>query len=163
MSYLIQVAATLVTSQASLAPMSIDQIISEISKVHRSLVDLESGKQINALDEVKPRSNKECFLKSEVICMVCGKKGFKTLGRHLSTAHSMKPAEYRKQFGIPRTQALTSKTYSQARRKSALERGLGDNLARARAIRRANIELKKQVVAVVDECPVAEVVVDVVN
>jgi len=160
MSTLIEVAAALVTSQMSRAPMSIDQIISDINKVHRGLTDLESGKQIDALGNAKPVSNKDYFLKNEIVCMVCGTRGFKTLGRHLSTAHNMTAAMYRKQFGIPRTQALTSKTYSKARRKSALDRGLGDKLAQARAIRMADIESKKLAAAVVDECPIIEVAVE---
>ena len=32
--------------------------------------------------------------------MVCG-KGMKTLKRHISTAHGLKPGQYRKQFNIP--------------------------------------------------------------
>ncbi|GFO60084.1 hypothetical protein GMST_24090 [Geomonas silvestris] len=75
--------------------------------------------------------------------MVCGKGGFKTLARHLSTAHGMKPGEYKKQFGIPSKQALSAKNYSEARRKMAQDRGLADNLAKAREVRMANIEAKK--------------------
>lgn len=157
MSSLIEISANLVTLQASKAPMSVDQILSEISRVHKGLTDLESGKQVNIAGEVKPTiSNKEAFKKTEVVCMVCGKGGFKTLSRHLHTAHGMKPTEYRKEFGIPRTQSLTAKTYSQARRKSALERGLADNLAKAREVRRANIEAERATV-VVEESQFVEV------
>ena len=75
--------------------------------------------------------------------MLCGKGGFKTLARHLNTAHGMKPGEYKKQFGIPGKQPLAAKNYSDARRKMALDRGLADNLAKARGVRMANIEAKK--------------------
>lgn len=92
-------------------------------------------------------SVKEAFRKNEVVCMVCGKGGFKTLARHLSTAHQMKPGAYKKQFGIPREQALSAKSYSESRKKMALDRGLADNLAKARAVRMANIEAKKTVPA----------------
>jgi len=159
MSVLIELAANLVTSQVSKAPISIDQILSEIAKVHKGLTDLESGKSVDSSGEAKPTiSNKEAFLKNEVICLVCGKRGFKALGRHLTTAHNMSASMYRKQFGIPRTQPLTSKNYSQTRRKSALERGLADNLAKAREVRRHNIEALKAT-AVSDESPVVEVAV----
>jgi predicted transcriptional regulator len=86
---------------------------------------------------------KEAFKKGEVLCMVCGKGGFKTLARHLGTAHAMMPGAYKKQFGIPSKQPLSAKSYSEARRKMALERGLADNLAKAREVRMANIEAKK--------------------
>jgi predicted transcriptional regulator len=156
MSSLIEVATNLVTSQVSKVPMSIDQILSEINKVYNALTNLESG-QIVAPIESKQMDNKDYFQNKEIICMVCGKKGFKTLGRHIATAHTMTASMYRKQFGIPRTQPLTAKNYSKARRKTAQDRGLGDNLAKARQVRMANLELKKQAAAVVDECPVVEV------
>jgi hypothetical protein len=47
----------------------------------------------------------------------------------------MSASVYRKQFGIPSGTALAAKDYSEARRQMALERGLGDNLAKARAAR----------------------------
>jgi predicted transcriptional regulator len=45
----------------------------------------------------------------------------------------MKPTEYRKQFDIPRTQPLAARSYSESRRQMAVDRGLGENLAKARA------------------------------
>lgn len=41
---------------------------------------------------------KQAFKKDEVICMICNKE-FKTLKRHLTMSHQLKPGEYRKQFG----------------------------------------------------------------
>jgi predicted transcriptional regulator len=60
----------------------------------------------------------------------------KTLTRHLKTAHDLKPGQYRKQFGIPSTQSLAAKNYSESRRQMAIDRGLGDKLAAARAARK---------------------------
>ena len=57
------------------------------------------------------------------------------LTRHLKTAHGMTPGEYRKQFDIPRTQSLAARAYSEKRRQMAIDRGLGDKLAKARAAR----------------------------
>jgi predicted transcriptional regulator len=45
----------------------------------------------------------------------------------------MKPSEYRKMFDIPRTQPLAARAYSESRRQMAIDRGLGENLAKARA------------------------------
>ncbi len=103
---------------------------------------------MEGVEEVKSSlSIKEAFKKNEVVCLVCGKGGFKTLARHLSTAHGMKPGAYKKQFGIPSKQALSAKSYSESRRKMAQDRGLADNLAKAREVRMANIEAKKETVA----------------
>ena len=124
--------------------MTSDQLIFEIGKVHNALKNLEAGQGIEGSVETKPSLTvKEAFRKGEVVCMVCGKGGFKTLARHLSTAHGLKPGEYKKQFGIPSKQALSAKNYSEARRKMAQDRGLADNLAKAREVRMANIEAKK--------------------
>ena len=75
--------------------------------------------------------------------MLCGKGGMKSLTRHLGMAHKLKPGLYRKLFSIPSKQPLTAKSYSESRRKMAEERGLGDNLAKARETRAANIKAKK--------------------
>ena len=148
MATLVEIAAQIVASHASSTPMTSDQLIFEIGKVHNALKNLEAGQLVEGAEEVKTAITvKEAFKKGEVICMVCGKGGFKTLARHLSTAHSMKPGEYKKQFGIPSKQPLSARNYSEARRKMALDRGLADNLAKAREVRMANIEAKKVVPA----------------
>lgn len=144
MATLVEIAAQIVASHASNTPMTSDQLIYEIGKVHNALKNLEAGEPIEGSEEAKPSlSVKEAFKKGEVVCMLCGKGGFKTLARHLNTAHGMKPGEYKKQFGIPGKQPLAAKNYSESRRKMALDRGLADNLAKARGVRMANIEAKK--------------------
>jgi len=144
MATLVEIAAQIVASHASSTPMTSDQLIFEIGKVHNALKNLEAGQGVEGAEEAKPALTvKEAFKKGEVVCMVCGKGGFKTLARHLSTAHALKPGEYKKQFGIPSKQALSAKNYSEARRKMAQDRGLADNLAKAREVRMANIEAKK--------------------
>lgn len=148
MATLVEIAAQLVSSHASSTPMTSDELLAEISKVHAALKSLEAGQSVEGAEEVKPALTlKEAFKKNEVVCLVCGKGGFKTLARHLSTSHGMKPGAYKKQFGIASTQALSAKSYSEARRKMAQDRGLADNLAKAREVRMANIEAKKGVVA----------------
>lgn len=148
MATLVEIAAQLVSSHASSTPMTSDELLAEITKVHAALKSLEAGETLEGVEEAKPSVTlKEAFKKNEVVCLVCGKGGFKTLARHLSTAHGMKPGAYKKQFGIPSKQALSAKSYSEARRKMAQDRGLADNLAKAREVRMANIEAKKEAVA----------------
>jgi len=144
MATLVEIAAELVASHAKSTPMTSDELIAEISKVHTALKNLEAGQAGARAEEPKPTLTlKEAFKKNEVVCLICGKGGFKTLARHLSTAHDTKPGAYKKQFGIPSKQALSAKSYSEARRKMAQDRGLADNLAKAREVRMANIEAKK--------------------
>ncbi len=130
--------------------MTSDELLAEIAKVHAALKKLDAGETIAPEGEAKPSVTvKDAFKKNEVVCLICGKGGFEALARHLTTADDMKPAAYmkpatyKKQFGIPSKQSLASKSYSEARRKMANDRGLADNLAKARDVRMANIEAQK--------------------
>ncbi|HJW29305.1 MAG TPA: MucR family transcriptional regulator, partial [Saprospiraceae bacterium] len=123
MASLTEIAAQLVAAHAAQTPMTTQEMIAEISKVHDALKKLEAGQPVVEEGESHPTLTlKDAFKKNEVVCLVCGQGGFKTLGRHLSTIHGMKQGEYKKQFGIPSKQALAAKTYSESRRKMAQER-----------------------------------------
>jgi len=74
----------------------------------------------------------EAFQPDQVACMICGKTGLKTLKRHLSSAHDLKPGQYKRQFRISKDQPLAAMDYIEKRRRIALERGLGEKLAAAR-------------------------------
>lgn len=143
-STLIEMAAEIVASHASTTSMSTDELIAELQKVHSALQSLEAGKEVTLPgEEAKTTvSLKDAFKKNEVVCLVCSKGGFKTLTRHLNTAHNMKPKEYRKQFGISPKQPLSAKSLTEARRRVAQERGLGNNLVKARAAKAANVAAK---------------------
>jgi len=124
--------------------MTTEELLAEIEKVHTALKKLEGGQSLEEGTEAKPPLTvKDAFKKHEVICLECGAGGFKTLTRHLSTAHQMKPGAYKKKHGIPATQSLSAKSYSEARRQMAQDRGLADNLAKAREVRMAKLEAKK--------------------
>ena len=145
MATLVEIAAQIVSSHASTTEMSTDELLLEIQKVYTALQNLEEGIAVSneAVVEVKPNLTvKEAFKKNEVICMICGKGGFKTLTRHLTHVHDIKPGEYKKEFGIPSKQSLSAKSLTEARRKMAMERGLGENLAKAREVRMANLKKK---------------------
>jgi predicted transcriptional regulator len=143
---LLELTTDIVTSHASVSAMSTEDLIQEIQKVYSTLQTLEKGEtEISAAAETKTPilSLKKAFQADQVICMVCSKGGMKTLARHLAQVHGMKPGEYKKQFGIPSSQALTAKNFSEARRKMAQDRGLAENLAKAREVRAAKLKAKK--------------------
>lgn len=136
---LLELTAEIVASHASTTAMTSEELLQEINKVFGALQQLESGVVPAEAEEAKPptMSLKKAFQANQVVCLICGKGGMKTLSRHLSTAHGLKPGEYRKQFNIPRTQSLTAKNFSESRREMATQRNLADNLAKARAARAA--------------------------
>ena len=140
-SSLVELTAGIVSSHAVGTEMSSDELIQEINRVFATLKKLDSD---GAATEVAVEAGgapamtlKKAFQNDQVACLVCGKTGFKTLTRHLKQAHDLKPGQYRKQFGIPSSQSLTAKKYSEARRKSANENNLAANLEKARAVRAA--------------------------
>jgi predicted transcriptional regulator len=141
MATLLELAASLVESHASTTAMTTEQLLEEINLVYKTLKNLEEGVAVPVVAEVNAPtiSAKQSIRPNEVICLICGKGGMKTLSRHLSTAHNMKPGEYKRQFGIASNQPLTAKKFSESRKKFALDRGLADNLAKARQVRMANI------------------------
>ena len=137
MANIMEMAADIIAAHASTTPMSKEELIAELNEVYSALSSLEKGDVVETetvAEETPAVSKKKAFGKDKIYCMICG-KGFKTLSRHLKTTHDMTATEYRKQFDIPRTQSLASKNYSETRRKMAIERGLADNLAKARAAR----------------------------
>ncbi|GFO57008.1 MucR family transcriptional regulator [Geomonas sp. Red276] len=144
-SSLLELTANIVSSHASVTEMSGEDLLQELQKVHVALqkLEVESGEGGEKSESKGPAvSLKKAFQPDQITCMLCGKSGMKTLARHLAQVHGIKPGEYRKQFGIPSNQALTAKNFSEARRRMAQEKGLADNLAKARAVRAAKLAAK---------------------
>jgi len=135
---LVELAANIVSSHASVNVMTTDELLLEIQKVYAALQQLETaGPTAEATEEKKApvMTLRKAFQADQVYCMICGKGGMKTLTRHLKQVHGVMPREYRKQFNIPTSQFLTTKNFSESRRQTALDRELADNLVKARAVR----------------------------
>ncbi|MBJ6749471.1 MucR family transcriptional regulator [Geomonas anaerohicana] len=141
MNGLIEAVGQIVAAHASKSPMTSEEIVAEIAKVHSTLSTLndDSHPKTVALPAVPIH---KAFRKSEVICLLCG-KAMKSLTRHLATTHAMKPKEYRNRFGIPRQQSLTALSFSALRRDMAIARGLPGYLVKARAVRQENLSAKR--------------------
>ncbi|MCF6177991.1 MAG: MucR family transcriptional regulator [Geopsychrobacter sp.] len=130
-----ELAAQILSAHLAKTEMSKDEMFSELNELHNTLTALERGELLTEVQETSDEpvvSRKKAFGKDKIFCMICG-KGFKTLSRHLRTAHDTTPKDYRAQFDIPRSQSLASRNYSESRRQMAVDRGLADNLAKARA------------------------------
>ena len=136
MATILEMAADIVAAHASTTNMTKEELVAELSEVYNALSALEKGEQPEAVEEEQGPtiSRKKAFGKDKIYCMICG-KGMKTLSRHLKTSHDMTASEYRAQFDIPRSQSLAAKNYSETRRQMAIDRGLGEKLAKARAAR----------------------------
>ena len=141
MATLTELTAEIVSAHASGSSLTSEELIKNIHAVYSTLKALEEGVTTPTTETVPTEAPvltiKQAFKKDEVVCMICGKSGLKILKRHLQVAHDMKPGQYRKQFNIPSSQALVAKNYSEQRKKAALDRGQGDVLAKARAVKAA--------------------------
>lgn len=151
MKTILELVTEIVSAHASNTTMTTEQLVQELQTVHSALKSLESGQAIETAAEAPAEEAKaplltikQAFRKDEVICMVCGKGGFKTLKKHLATAHQLTPGQYRKQFGIKSSQKLAARSFSESRRKAAEERGMTAVLAKARETRMANLTAAKQ-------------------
>jgi predicted transcriptional regulator len=156
-----ELTAEIVIAHANMNEMSSDDLLKELKMVYATLKNLGKDDIEIPTQEPKKRGRKpkamvetitvekpsipqapamtieEAFKPDQVACMICGKKGLTTLKRHLTTAHNLKPGQYRRQFNIPKDQPLAATDYVAKRRQAALDRGLGDNLAKARAAKKA--------------------------
>ena len=130
-----ELAAQILSAHLAKTEMSKDEMFAELTELHNTLTALERGEVPLSSAETAEEptiSRKKAFGKDKIFCMLCG-KGFKTLSRHLRSSHDITPKEYRLQFDIPRSQSLAARNYSESRRQMAVDRGLADNLAKARA------------------------------
>jgi len=146
MANILELATEIVAAHASTSTMTKEELLQEIAEVYNRLTELEKAEggfvdasaSVEAQDSgaVKPfiEPISKAFRKDYVLCLICGKK-LTTATRHLKTAHGMTPKEYRQAFNIPKDWPLAAKGYSEKRRQMALDRGLADNLAKARAAR----------------------------
>ena len=147
MATLLEMAKDIVAAHAQTTALTTDELIQEIHQIHAVLQQLESGTCTpEAPSEAAPATPtltvKQAFKTNEVVCMICGKGGMKTLTRHLNQAHQVKPSQYRKQFGIPKSQPLMSRKYAETRKQIAATMDLGANLEKARAARLVPMKVK---------------------
>ncbi len=81
--------------------------------------------------------------KNEVVCLECGAT-FKMLTKTHLLTHNLTPAEYKEKWRLGARQALSSKTLSESRRKTAEKLGLGDKLVAAREKKLADEKKKAE-------------------
>jgi hypothetical protein len=88
MATLIEMAKDIVAAHAQTTALTTDELIREIHLIHAVLQQLESGNSspethpADAASVVTTLTLKQAFKTNEVVCMICGKGGMKTLTRH---------------------------------------------------------------------------------
>ena len=131
---LVEMAAEIVHAQAEHTRMTPEEIVHALSKTYealRTVKQKEEGLVEEPAVQKKGVQGKASIQKGRVICLECGRE-FKQLGKSHLASHDLTAKEYKKKHGIPLGEALTSKDLSAKRRKVAKEKGLGQELAKAR-------------------------------
>jgi predicted transcriptional regulator len=104
-------------------PVPVANLPGLIASVHASLSRLvadtpATGRQSPAVDP------KRSVTPNTITCLEDGKK-FKSMARHLSSAHGMTPQQYREKWGLPPTYPMVSKKHSERRSAAAKASGSG--------------------------------------
>ena len=96
-----------------------------IQTVHGCLATLATGSAATAQQKLEPAVPiKKSVTANYVVCLEDGKRQ-KVLRRHLSVAHGLTPAEYRKRWGLPADHPLVALNYAKQRSQMAKKIGLG--------------------------------------
>lgn len=134
---LTEMAAEIVKAQAGVTRMSAEELSEALAKTYESLKrvkDFEEGVAAETPPRAAvaiPTEPEASIQQNKIICLECGKE-FKQVSRTHLASHALTPREYKKKHGFKARQALTAKSLSAKRRKTAKEKGLGQKLAAAR-------------------------------
>jgi predicted transcriptional regulator len=123
---LVERVADIVAAYVTNNPVQAPNLPELIDTVHRSLSQLASGKATAELPE--PAVPVKRSVRSDhIVCLEDGNK-FKSLRRHLATAHGLTPEEYRERWNLPADYPLVAPAYSSERSELAKKLGLGRKL-----------------------------------
>lgn len=120
-------AAEIVSAYVSNNSLPASDLPALLESVHAALVRLATG-QIAAAESAPSKEPavpiKKSITPDYIICLEDGKK-FKSLKRHLRTAYSMTPEDYRAKWGLASDYPMVAPNYARARSELAMQMGLG--------------------------------------
>ena len=122
----IEMAAEIVSAYVSNNSLPAGELPALLQAVHASLEKIGTGgaaePQPQAKQPVVPV--KKSVGNDFIVCLECGRK-FKSLKRHLQTAHALNPDEYRTKWSLNRSYPMVAPAYANARSTLAKQMGLG--------------------------------------
>ncbi|MBV9634558.1 MAG: MucR family transcriptional regulator [Methylobacteriaceae bacterium] len=122
----IEMAAEIVSAYVSNNSLPAGELPALLQAVHASLEKIGTGgavePQLQAKQPVVPV--KKSVGTDFIVCLECGRK-FKSLKRHLQTAHGLNPDEYRTKWSLNRSYPMVAPAYANARSTLAKQMGLG--------------------------------------
>lgn len=123
---LLELTADIVAAHVGNNTVSASELPTIIARVHAALVAVTETASAGQDDTPQiPKVSPRASIKPDhLVCMECGAKQV-MLRRHLRTAHSITPAEYRSRFGLHHDYPMSCPNYSAKRRDLANATGLG--------------------------------------
>lgn len=102
-----------------------------IERVYKSLSNLGTDTPTPSSSNERPQPAvpiRKSVMPDYIICLEDGKK-LKMLKRHLKTAYSMTPEQYRERWGLPNDYPMVAPNYAKTRSRLAKDIGLGTGKA----------------------------------
>ena len=121
---LLQITSHIVGAHVSNNPVPLGELPGLIQTVYSTLTGLSAPAPEPEV-ELKPAVNPKKSVTDEyIVCLEDGKK-LKMLKRHLATAYSMTPEQYRAKWNLPRDYPMVAPAYARKRQELAKKIGLG--------------------------------------
>jgi predicted transcriptional regulator len=121
----IELTAEIVCAYVGNNSVAADALPDLIHAVHRALGRrAESGAEPQAAAEAPAVAPRKSVAPDYIVCLEDGLR-FKSLKRHLRTAHDTTPQQYRARWGLPANYPMVAPNYAQARSQLARRMGLG--------------------------------------
>lgn len=117
----------IVSSHVGKTPSSTEEVSNLIRTVHTALTGLSSDVEPNLPEPAVPI--RRSVTPDYIVCLEDGRK-LKMLKRHLSTAYSMTPDEYRERWNLPADYPMVAPNYARQRSNLAKKIGLGTKRSR---------------------------------
>jgi predicted transcriptional regulator len=122
---LITLTADIVSAHVANNNVAVGDVANLVQQVHGALAKLSQPAAASEPEAKTPLVSVRASVKPDyIVCMECGSKQ-KMLKRHLQTAHSMSPDQYRQDYGLPKEYPMVAANYSEQRRTLAHSIGLG--------------------------------------
>ncbi len=122
-----EIAAAYVANN-SLPPAEIPNLLKSIHASLREISGKASSASPSAAEAVAPQKPAVPINKTvspdHIVCLEDG-QSFRSLKRHLGTAHNMTPQQYREKWGLPADYPMVAPNYAEARSEMAKKIGLG--------------------------------------
>ena len=139
---LADMAVEIVRAQSRVARMSPTELADLLDATYKSLSNIAEDRpeEASKTETLTPAINpKASIRKNKVICLECGKEFRILSGLHLR-GHALTARQYKQKYGFSLRQPLTAKSLSAARRKTAIDKGLGLKMAGARKKKQTNAQ-----------------------